>query len=128
VRHFEVEWGGFLPASADSIARYLARHAELLSIATLRQRLAALSRWHQDHGFADPTKAPMVRKTMQGIQALHPAPVRQAVPLQIGQLSHAVTWLDTRSGPRERSRNDATHVTRRYYCSWVSGAGSEAAS
>lgn len=57
VRHFEVEWGGFLPASADSIARYLARHAELLSIATLRQRLAALSRWHQDHGFADPTKA-----------------------------------------------------------------------
>ncbi len=94
VRHFEVEWGGFLPASVDVIARYLAHHADQLSIATLRQRLAALSRWHQDHGFADPTKAPMVRKTMQGIQALHPAPVRQAVPLQIGQLSHAVTWLD----------------------------------
>lgn len=36
VRHFEVEWGGFLPASADCIARYLAQHAELLSIATLR--------------------------------------------------------------------------------------------
>jgi hypothetical protein len=24
VRHFEMEWGGFLPATADSIARYLA--------------------------------------------------------------------------------------------------------
>lgn len=58
VRHFEVEWGDFLPASADSIAHYLAQHADLLSITTLRQRLAALSRWHQDHGFADPTKAP----------------------------------------------------------------------
>lgn len=94
VRHFEEEWGGFLPASADSIARYLARHAELLSIATLRQRLAALSRWHQDHGFADPTKAPLVRQTMKGIQTVHPPQTRQAVPLQIGQLSHAVTWLD----------------------------------
>ena len=94
VRHFEEEWGGFLPASADSIARYLARHAELLSIATLRQRLAALSRWHQDHGFADPTKAPLVRQTMKGIQTVHPPQTRQAVPLQIGQLSPAVTWLD----------------------------------
>ncbi|WP_232448875.1 hypothetical protein [Burkholderia ubonensis] len=24
IRHFEVEWGGFLPASADAIARYIA--------------------------------------------------------------------------------------------------------
>lgn len=24
VRHFEVEWGGHLPATADSVARYLA--------------------------------------------------------------------------------------------------------
>jgi hypothetical protein len=128
VRHFEVELGAFLPASADGIARYLAQHADQQSIATLRQRLAALSRWHQDHGLADPTKAPLARQTMKGIQTVHPPQTRQAVPLQIGQLSHAVTWLDTRSGPRERSRNDATHVTRRYYCSWVSGAGSEAAS
>lgn len=81
VRHFEVEWGGFLPAGTDSIARYLAQHAELLSVATLRQRLAALSRWHQDHGFADPTKAPLVRQTLKGIQTLHPAQTRQAVPL-----------------------------------------------
>lgn len=27
LRHFEVEWGGFLPASADMIARYLADQA-----------------------------------------------------------------------------------------------------
>ncbi len=24
IEHFEVQWGGFLPATADSIARYLA--------------------------------------------------------------------------------------------------------
>ena len=45
VRHFEVEWGGFLPATANSIARYLADHAGALSINTLRQRLAALAQW-----------------------------------------------------------------------------------
>ena len=46
IRHFEVEWGGFLPASADSIARYLADHAQPLAINTLRQRLAAIAQWH----------------------------------------------------------------------------------
>ena len=31
VRHFEVEWGGFLPATADSLVRYLADHAGKLA-------------------------------------------------------------------------------------------------
>lgn len=47
IRHFELEWGGFLPASADLIARYLADYAETLSVNTLRSRLAALAQWHQ---------------------------------------------------------------------------------
>src|SRR5579859_804641 len=73
VRHFEVAWGGLLPVTAESVARYLAAHAKSLSINTLRQRLAALSHWHQAQGFADPTGAPVVKQTMKGIQALHPA-------------------------------------------------------
>jgi hypothetical protein len=48
VRHFEEEWKGLLPASSDAIARYLAQYAPTLSGNTLRQRLAALSRWHLD--------------------------------------------------------------------------------
>jgi site-specific recombinase XerD len=98
---------GFLPASADGVARYLAQHAEQLSIATLRHRLAALSHWHQDQGFADPTKTSLVRKTLKGILALHPAKPQQAVPLQIDQLTHAVAWLDTAMltcDPAERLR------------------------
>ncbi len=73
VRHFEVEWKGFLPATADSIARYLAHYAPTLSVNTLRQRLSALAQWHIDQGFPDPTKAPIVRKVLRGIQAVHPA-------------------------------------------------------
>ncbi len=94
VRHFEVGWGGFLPATADSIARYLADHAETLAVNTLRQRLAALAQWHLEQGFPDPTKAPVVRKVFRGIQALHPALEKRAKPLQLAQLDQVVRWLD----------------------------------
>ncbi len=94
IHHFEVEWGGFLPATADSVARYLADHAETLAINTLRQRLAALGQWHIDQGFPDPTKAPIVRKVFRGIQRLHPAQEKRAKPLQLDQLERVTTWLD----------------------------------
>lgn len=94
IRHFEEEWGGFLPATADSIARYLADHAATLAITTLKQRLAAIAQWHVEQGFPDPTKAPVVRKTLKGIRALHPTQERQAKPLQIDHLRQVVGWLD----------------------------------
>ena len=52
IRHFEIEWRGLLPATIDSIARYLAGHAESLSLNTLKHRLAALSRWHLEQGLS----------------------------------------------------------------------------
>jgi hypothetical protein len=73
VEHFEVEWGGFLPATSDSVARYLANYAPTLALNTLSQRLAALSRWHIDQRMPDPTKSPLVKKVLRGISALHPA-------------------------------------------------------
>lgn len=96
VQHFEVEWGGFLPATADSIARYLANYADTLAINTLKQRLAGLAQWHLDQGFPDPTKATIVRKVLKGIRELHPAQEKQARPLQIEQLHLLIAWIDTR--------------------------------
>jgi integrase len=93
IRHFEVEWGGFLPATSESIARYLVDHAESLSVNTLRQRLAALAQWHIEQGFPDPTKAPIVKKVFKGIQVLHPAREKRAKPLQIEQLSQVDRWI-----------------------------------
>lgn len=94
VQHFEVEWGGFLPATADSIARYLADYAETLAVNTLKQRLAGIAQWHIDQGFPDPTKAPIVRKVLKGIRELHPAQEKQAKPLQIEQLRQLIDWID----------------------------------
>lgn len=105
IRHFETEWGGFLPATADSIARYLADHAETLAINTLRQRLAALAQWHIEQGFPDPTKAPVVRKVFRGIQALHPAQEKRAKPLQLNQLDQVAQWLDTAIEVARTQRN-----------------------
>ena len=95
LRHFEVEWGGFLPATTDSVARYLADYGGKLASSTLRHRLAALSRWHADHGFVDPTKAPLVRQVLKGIRALHPSQEKQAKPLELEHLQRVVDWLET---------------------------------
>ncbi|WP_235548334.1 site-specific integrase [Noviherbaspirillum sp. Root189] len=86
--------GRLLPATAESIARYLVHHAETLSVNTLRQRLAALAQWHLDQGFPDPTKAPIVRKVFKGIQVLHPAQEKRAKPLQLEQLAAVDQWLE----------------------------------
>ncbi|MGI4838993.1 MAG: site-specific integrase [Janthinobacterium lividum] len=94
VEHFEVSWGGFLPATADSIARYLVDHAERHSINTLKQRLAALAQWHISQGFPDPTKAPMVKQLLKGIRATHPVQQKQAAPLLLTQLEQVVSALE----------------------------------
>ncbi|WP_137163135.1 MULTISPECIES: site-specific integrase [Pseudomonas] len=93
IEHFEGEWGGLLPASPASVARYLAAHAEHFSPGTLRTHLAALARWHQEHGFVDPTKALAVRDVLRGIQALHTRPVQQAEPLQLQELEACIQVL-----------------------------------
>lgn len=93
IEHFEVEWGGFLPATADSIAKYLAAYADKLAVSTLRQRLAAIAQWHIDQGFPDPTKTPMVKKVLKGIQALHPVQPKQAKPLALHHMETIDLYL-----------------------------------
>lgn len=94
VEHFEVTWGGFLPATGDGIVRYLAEYADKHSINTLKQRLAALAQWHITQGFPDPTKTPDVRQMLKGIRAVHPAQAKQAAPLLLQHLEQAVSWLE----------------------------------
>ncbi|MFV3335475.1 site-specific integrase [Pseudomonas sp. NY15437] len=94
IEHFEVSWGGFLPATSDTIARYLADHAGVLSANTLKTRLAALAQWHLSQGFPDPTKAPIVRKVLKGIRVMHPRPEKQAHPMQLQELELCVRHLE----------------------------------
>lgn len=102
IEHYEVTWGGFLPATANQIAQYLVDFAESLAVSTLKQRLAALAAWHNEQGFPDPTKAPLVKKTLRGIRELHPSIPVQAQPLQINQLRNLVAWMDSQINQAER--------------------------
>lgn len=94
VEHYEDVWGGFLPATTDSIASYLAHYAPTLAVSTLKQRLAALAAWHKDQGFPDPTKAPHVKMILKGIAELHPHQEKQARPIQLDQLAKIIDVLD----------------------------------
>jgi integrase len=93
LRNFETVWKGMLPATVDTVARYLAEHASIYRISTLRLHLAALARWHADNGFADPTRSPLVHKVLRGIRSKHGTAQRRARPLQLDVLETVSDWL-----------------------------------
>lgn len=53
-----------LIALQQAIGRTPAELSASLSIKTLRHRLPALSRWHTDRCFSDPTKSPLIRQIL----------------------------------------------------------------
>jgi len=92
IQHYEIDFGGKLPANAKDIATYLAAYAPTLKATTLNARLAALSRWHVDQGFDDPTKHPVVRKAMKGIRTVHAQQPKQAWALSLDDLRVVDQW------------------------------------
>ncbi len=78
--HFE-SWGGQIPATPETIAEYLAAHADLLSVATLNRRLAALAKVHRSRGFSNPTSVEIVKATLRGLKRIKGTAQRQATPL-----------------------------------------------
>lgn len=93
LRHYETEWKGLLPATVDNVCKYLAHYAPELSVPTLKHRLAALSKWHKENRFPDPTKDSRVDLILNGIKAEHPRTPRQAAALGIADLAQAVHVL-----------------------------------
>ncbi|MCF5371243.1 tyrosine-type recombinase/integrase [Pseudomonas syringae] len=86
VNHFRFTWGGQLPATTESVCNYLSTFAQEYKVSTLRQRLAALSKWHKSQGFPDPTGETPVKETMRGIAKLHQERQKQAYPLTFKHL------------------------------------------
>jgi integrase len=78
--HFE-GWGGRIPATPETIAEYLAAHANVLCLATLNRRLAALAKVHRASGFSNPTSTVVVKATLRGLKRIKGTAQRQATPL-----------------------------------------------
>jgi len=75
------QWGGSIPASAETLAAYLADSANTLRVATLVRRLASISKAHEARGLSNPTRSELVRATMRGIKRTRGCAQREAKPL-----------------------------------------------
>lgn len=105
VQHF-LRWGGLLPADEATIIRYIVVFAETLNPRTIRVRLTALSQWHVQQGFADPTASKTVSKTMAGVARQKGQPKRQAKALPVDDLDRIAVVLD-RAGTMRAVRDNA---------------------
>jgi site-specific recombinase XerD len=80
IAHFEA-WGGSIPASAETIAAYLADLATTYKTATIVRRVTGLSKAHDAMGAANPTKSELVRATLRGIKRTIGTASREAKPV-----------------------------------------------
>jgi integrase len=92
VAHF-LAWGGSIPADPALVARYLASHADSLSVATLARRVVAIRGAHILRGRPDPTKTELIRLTIRGIRRRYGRPQRRVAPLKLEQLAAIISGL-----------------------------------
>lgn len=92
IRDF-LQKGGALPATAQIVEAYLRACANQCNPRTLVRRLTALRQWHKFTENEDPTKHPLVTKTMQGILRLHGKPKKQAVAFRLEHIDTLAKYL-----------------------------------
>jgi integrase len=105
IRHF-LNWGGVLPSDVQTLVRYLLTHSQSLNPRTLALRLTALSQWHLQQGFPDPSASASVRKTLTGIERIHGKPKKKAKALPVEDLEliiQSMATLDTLQAKRDRA-------------------------
>lgn len=81
IAHFTGAWRGMIPANPEMIAEYLTAYSGALSVATLKRRLASISKAHQMKGYPSPAQSEIVKMTLRGVQRQHGIPQSQASPL-----------------------------------------------
>jgi integrase len=75
------EWGGTIPASPNMICAYIGDHAGRHAVATIRRRIASISKAHEMAGVPNPCRAEIVKATLRGLRRAHGTAQRQAKPL-----------------------------------------------
>lgn len=95
IEHFSNS-GHELPATPEMIELYLKDCAHTLNPRTLVRRMTALRQWHRLQNVEDPTKHPLVTKTMKGIARLHGKPKSQALALRLEDLDKISAYLQSK--------------------------------
>lgn len=82
-----------IPASEETVALYLAAHAQQLAVSTLQRRLVAIGQAHAAAGYADPGKGLAVRSVWQGIRRARGVAPKGKAPAVAQDVIQMVTAL-----------------------------------
>lgn len=89
LRHFK-HWGGRIPATPSTVARYLVECAKTLKVSTIARHMAAIAREHNRLGLQPPTQSAVVKATMRGIRRIHGCSQKQAKPITSAMIRRLV--------------------------------------
>lgn len=95
-----------LPAPPEAIAAFLAERAQAgVHFSTLDCYCSGIAYRHRQDGLADPTADFLVRRVRRGLRRiLGVAPIRQAHPLTVAELSQIIASIDTDNAKDIRDR------------------------
>ena len=95
-----------LPASAETVAAFIASEADQgRAVSTIEQRLAAIRWAHEAKGLELPTASKLVRSTMAGIRRERGVAPKRKAPVTVDRLAAMVSHADaeTLKGKRDRA-------------------------
>lgn len=102
IKHF-MHWGGTIPATAESVAEYLASFATQLSVATLNRRAVAIGSAHTLRQLKSPTDSALVKATLQGIRRVNGSAQRQVLPAMKHDIQAMVKGMRGIKGMRDKA-------------------------
>ena len=94
LRHFRDDFGGFLPATPQTIKRYILAYKDTLAPGTIRSRLSMIAGWHSDRSFPDPTKSVDIKAMMKGLRTAYQKKPKKARPLGFDEIKIIITGLE----------------------------------
>jgi integrase len=99
-----LRWGGSVPCTPMTLARYIVERAQCHRPSTVARRVVGIGRAHVAYGFPDPSKDALVRAVLRGVRREHGAAQRRAAPLLLADLLLMLAGLpaDLR-GQRDRA-------------------------
>ena len=94
VRRYQFIYQGPLPAKTENILEYVNNQKQSMSPGSLKIFIAAISKWHSDIHFEDPTKDTAVRIIIEHIQKTSSHETRHRPRLKFSDLKQMAGFLD----------------------------------
>lgn len=102
IQHF-LAWGGRIPATPESVASYVAVHAERLAVATLSRRVVAIGKAHTVKRLPSPTRSELVKATLRGMRRIYGSTQRRVKPTLLCDIKQMVVGLNGKKGARDKA-------------------------